>query len=169
MAKSVKEDAIIMVSLDTSTTRTGWAVFVNGCFSESGVINHEKEKNPLIRQENMIIDIKRGVLDKYYPEIVVIERPPFINSPKILIDLTEIVGTVRGWAIDKAEYVEYGVTEWRKLVADDGEKIPTKRGLAKDWDMMKFKKYTGKNAIDDNEADAVLIGLARLNETENVI
>lgn len=154
-----------MVSLDTSSTISGYAYFENGILKEHGIIDKNKEKNSLIRVEDMTIALIEK-LKKYKPDIVICETPPFMNSPKTLIMLAEIVGVVKGWAISGgfAEFVEIGPTEWRRLVADPDEKIPTKRDPAKIWDIAKVKKIFNIEAIDDNEADAILIGQARINE-----
>jgi len=158
---------IRLVSLDTSTTRTGWAYFENAELVDSGVIICEKEKDTVIRQENMIIAILHDILDKFKPDIVVIERPPFINSPKTLVDLAEIVGAVRGRVMDRAEYVEYWPNEWRKLVAAPDEAIPRKRMLCKEWDIQKVRElFRNVSIVDDNHADAILIGKARCNEID---
>ncbi len=153
-----------MVSFDTSSTITGVAYFENGKLVRSFVIDKSKEKDTLIRVEDMCIALVE-TLKAYKPDIVAIERPPFCNSPDTLIMLSEIVGCAKGWAINNcADYVEYAVNSWRKLVAKEGETIPRKRNEAKVWDVARCKELYGFIPQDDNEADAILIGHARINE-----
>ena len=151
-----------MISLDTSSTISGYAYWENGHMVKSGVLDHSKQKDAVTRVENMSIDLI-SQLKTLNPDIVVVERPPYCNSPDTLIMLSEIVGCVKGWAISNdADYVEYAVSKWRKLVAGPNETIPTKRKEAKPWDIQKVKDIFNITAIDDNEADAILIGLARI-------
>ncbi len=152
------------LAFDTSSTISGYAYFENGILTKSGIIDKSKEKDSVIRVEDMCIALIE-MLKEHKPDIVVIERPPYCNSPDTLIMLSEIVGCVKGYAIcNYADYVEYGVTAWRKLVADKGEMIPRKRPEAKIWDMDRCEKLFGFIPKDDNEADAILIGQARINE-----
>lgn len=111
----------------------------------------------------MCIGLKH-ILCAKKPDIVVIETPPYIRDPKTLIMLAEIVGVVKGWAIDKAEYIEYMPQQWRSFVKSSNEKIPTNRNDCKEWDLDKVKLLYGKTSISDDEADAILIGQARINQ-----
>lgn len=156
-----------MVSLDTSSTITGYAYWENGILTKSGILYHENEKNPIIRVEDMTMDII-NLLKSCKPDIVAIEQPPFCNSPKTCVMLAEIVGCAKGYAIAAgADFVEYTVNEWRKLVAG-AEKIPRNRNEAKKWDIDKvMNMYPSINLEDDNEADAILIGVARIRQFEN--
>ena len=155
-----------MLAFDSSSTITGVAYFENGKLVKSFVIDKSREKDTLIRVEGMCIALAQ-TLKKFTPDIVVIERPPYCNSPDTLIMLSEIVGCVKGWAIcNYADYVEYAVNSWRKLVAKEGETIPTKRNEAKAWDMARCKAIYNVVPADDNEADAILIGHARIKEFE---
>lgn len=155
-----------MLAFDTSSTVTGVAYFENGELIKSFVIDKSKEKDTLIRTEDMCIALIE-TLKEHKPDIVVIERPPYCNSPDTLIMLAEIVGCVKGWAISNyADYVEYAVNSWRKLVANEGETIPGKRNEAKAWDIARCKVIYNIIPADDNEADAILIGHARIKEFE---
>ncbi len=157
-----------MISLDTSSTITGCAFWENAVLTDSGILYHENEKNTIIRIEDMTIDIIRYLSD-HKPDIVVIEQPPFCNSPKTCVMLAEIVGCAKGYAISTgADFVEYSVSEWRKLVAGPDEKIPRNRNEAKEWDINKVESIFQKEVEDDNEADAILIGLARIRQFETI-
>lgn len=156
-----------MISLDTSSTDSGYAYWENGVLTEYGSINLKKEKDSLIRQEDMIIGLY-NLVEKYDPEICIIEAPPLINSPGTLIMLTEIVGTVRGMVVTRSEYVEYSPHVWRKLVAKEGEKIPIKRVDCKIWDIKKVAEMYGVQTDNDDIADAILIGGARIKEIQAI-
>lgn len=154
-----------MIALDTSTTKSGYAFYENGELIKKGTIDCSKEKDTTIRIENMCFGLIE-LLQKYKPDIVVVEKPPFINSPQTLIQLSEIVGVCKGWAITQGycEFVEYMPNEWRSLIKEKDEKIPRKREECKKWDMDKASLFFGSNFafVTDDEADAALIGLARI-------
>lgn len=153
-----------MVSFDTSSTISGYAYWENGALKQSGILYHKDEKDTVIRVEDMAIDII-NILKSCKPDIVVIEQPVLCNSAKTCIMLAEIVGCAKGYAITSgADYVEYSASEWRRLVADDDERIPKNRDIAKQWDIDKVREIFQKEVEDDNEADAILIGLARINQ-----
>lgn len=155
-----------MLSLDTSSTDSGYAYWENGQLIEYGSLNLSKEKDSLIRQEDMIIGLHK-LTKQYKPDICVVESPPLINSPATLIMLTEIVGAVRGMVIDSAEYVEYSPTKWRKLIPHEG-KIPIKRKDAKTWDIARVKELFQVETKNDNIADAILIGYARIMDIQEI-
>ena len=157
-----------LLALDTSTTKTGYAYFENGKIKESGVIDLSKGKDSALRYENMFTLILER-FNQYNPDIVVIELPPLVKDPWTLIKLSKIVGAVKGWAHQKCEYIEYLATEWRAIVKEGNETLPKGRDLIKKWDIDKFIKCFNYSPKDDNEADAGLIGLARIKEVENII
>lgn len=154
-----------MMAFDTSTTSSGWALYTNAKLTDYSTIVH-KEKNTSIeeRMNMMIVDIL-SLLDNVKPLIVVIERPPFKADPKTLTFLSEIVGAVRAWAIlNSADYVEYTPSQWRSLVKEKGESLPVGRENLKKWDIEKAHELFHLVDIADDPADAVLLGLARINE-----
>lgn len=148
-----------LLSLDTSSTDSGWAYFENGILEDYGHIEMNKKDDSIIKQEKMIIALKE-LVDRIDPDICVIETPPYMNSPKTLILLAEIVGSVRGMVIDRCQYEEMEPKRWRRLVAMDGEKIPNKSKESKAWDIAKVKEYYDIDTTNDNVADGILIGLA---------
>ncbi len=157
-----------MLSFDTSSTITGYAYWENGALIVSGVLSHVKEKNTTSRIENMTVDII-NLLKKHKPDIVVVEQPPLCNSPKTCVMLAELVGCVKGYALfNNADYVEFKVNEWRKLIAGKDEKVPYRRNEAKEWAIQKVLKIHNQDVADDNEADAILIGQARINQFINI-
>lgn len=156
-----------LAAFDTSTTASGYAVFNQSKNNEmyslrtSGVINL-KQKDVDERTSIMIAGILYR-LNESFPEHVVIERPPYVQDPHALIYLSEIVGAVRGWALDNGvDYKEYTPSQWRRLVKEEDEKTPSGRKACKAWDMEKAFLLFGFQPKDDNEADAVLIGAARI-------
>ncbi len=161
----MKRKCTKMVTFDTSSTVTGWAYFENGKLIESGVIDKHKEKDAQIRIEDMSIAIIE-LLNKYKPLIVAVEEQAFAKSVAAAVMNAKILGVIQGWCltIGYCEFVALRPSYWRKLVADEGESVPKNRSDAKPWDVVKATKYLGRAPIDDNEADAVLVGFARIKE-----
>lgn len=159
-----------MISLDTSSSATGYAIWINGILKDSGVINCEKEKN-----ENNEEHIKRmfltlyNFLKKEKPKTVVIERTNVPRNAYIQRLLSKILGIVELYCYQtNGEYVEYSPRSWRKWAKDKDENLPKGRNNLKKWSMKKvLNKYQIK--CDDNESDAILIGLARINEMNSYI
>ena len=151
-----------LVSLDTSSTKTGWALYENGILKESGLIDLTKSKDTELRLLNMCIEIK-NLLALTLPQIVVCEMVVISNNTSTQRMLSEIVGAVRGYSLFLgAEFYEYRPTIWRKLIADKNEKIPIKRADCKTWAVNKVEKIYNKKCSDD-EAESILIGLAHIN------
>ncbi len=153
-----------MISFDTSSTITGWAFYENGILKEHGIIDKSKEKDTDIRIEDMCIAIVE-ILNKYKPIIVATEEQAFARSVSVAVMNAKILGVIHGWCLTTGycEFVALRPSHWRKLVADN-EQVPTNRKEAKPWDIKRVEEIYGYTPKDDNEADAILVGLARINE-----
>jgi len=149
-----------LCALDIGSNFTGFSYYENARLKESKVIDESREKDSVIRCENMSFSIIKE-LNKYKPDIVVIEECSTMRNAKTLRMLVSFAGVVFGWALcNYAEFVTYKPTEWRKLVANANEIIPRKRDDAKEWAKEKVKQTYGLS-LTDNEAEAILIGAAR--------
>lgn len=157
---------IVMISLDISTTSTGYAVYGNALLIRSGVII-ANNKSMTDRQMVMIEHIHK-LFDEYAPVIVVAEEATPTRNAKVMRSLAMISGAAMGWcACHDAEFVLYKPSEWRKLVCNQGESVPFRRDEAKLWAVQKVHDMHGMN-VNDDEAEAILIGQARINEFELV-
>ncbi len=156
-----------MISFDTSSTATGWAYWENGMLIDSGVLDHKKEKNTDIRIEDMCIDIIK-TLNSFKPSIVVVEEQAFARSVAVAVMNAKIIGVILGWCltIGYGEFVTLRPSKWRKLVAGK-DTVPTDRKAAKKWDIQKAEEFAHYKVADDNEADSILVGLARIKEFED--
>ena len=157
---------IKMVSLDTSSKDSGWAYWENGILKEHGVI-HVSHKDANLKLDHMCRELA-GLLNKKKPDIVVIEMTVVPNNAATQRLLSEIVGVVRGWCLSQKkdiEFIRLRPTEWRKLVKNSGEKVPkSKKDGLKQWDIDKARELFHFEPIDDNEADGVLLGYARIKQ-----
>lgn len=151
-----------ILSLDTSTSSTGWAYFENGKYVKSGIIDLKKNKNTNVRLKQMIAEIY-GCIDYYSPTAIVIETPVVVRNPQVQRILTMIFGAVYGkCVVDNIEWQELRPTQWRKYVKSENEKLPRKREELKVWSVDKVKDVFGVDVSDD-ESDAILIGQAYYN------
>lgn len=154
-----------MIALDTSSTISGYAYFEDGKLKKADAIDCSKEKDAVIRQENMGIALIE-LLNQYTPDTVVIEMtvvPRNVNSQRLL---SEIVGICWGWALEhSAEFVKYRPSEWRKLAKGDTN-VPKTREDLKDWSVERVHAALGVDTFDDNISDACLIGYARIKQMQ---
>ena len=168
---------VTLLSLDTSSTKTGWAVFKNGIYKESGVLDwsHIKD-NTEDRLQIMYIDIIQHI-QKYEPDILVIEKD-IVGSGKrqnmsTINTLVKLIGGIWAYCVQLnmdtpmnlptgefvVFYVEYTPSEWRSLVGINARK----RDDCKTASIKLIKDMYSKD-VDDNEADAINIGQAYINE-----
>ena len=172
-----KNKEVTLLSLDTSSTKTGWAVFKNGIYKESGVLDWSRIKdNTEDRLQIMYIDIIQHI-QKYEPDILVIEKD-IVGSGKrqnmsTINTLVKLIGGVWAYCIQlnmdtpmnfpagefNIFYVEYTPSEWRSLVGITARK----REDCKAASIKRIKDIYNIN-VDDNEADAINIGEAYINE-----
>ena len=155
----------ILLSLDTSTTSTGWSLFINGKYQKSGLIDLNEFKNTSERLKCMVIELK-NLINHYSPIIVVIETPVVVRNPQVQRLLMTIYGAIYAKCIwDNILFVDLRPTEWRKLI-DSGKK-PRKRNELKDWSKRKVKTMFGIDITNDDVSDAILIGQAYINRICN--
>lgn len=165
-----------LLSLDTSSTKTGWAIFKNGIYKESGVLDWSHVKETEDRLLLMYIDIIQHI-DKYEPDILVIEKD-IVGSGKrqnmsTINTLVKLIGGVWAYCIQlnidtpmnfqtgefNIFYIEYTPSEWRKLVGITAHKRDECKAAS-----IKIIKDTYNIDVDDNEADAINIGQAYIND-----
>ena len=151
---------VTMVTLDTSTTNTGYAVWKNGLLQEDFGVLKPDTKQLGDNTSRMIRQIHK-LLDRVKPDILVVEGLNVYNNPKTQEGQTDIIGACYGYAIEHEIWFDrLAPNDWRKLVADDGEKIPRNRNDCKPWDINKLNKLVAIKTDDDDVADAILIGEA---------
>lgn len=148
----VRKNKTKVLALDTSSNKTGWALFINGKYSESGVIDLSKNKNAEDRIKKMCLSITTLIFDKA-PNVVVIEQLPSTRNADTTRKLSRIIGAVYYYCIsNNIEYSEMPCSTWRKLVGIEN----SKRSKAK-ADSMNHVLQKYKLDINDDEADAINI------------
>lgn len=147
-----------LLSLDTSTTSTGWAIFKDGEYQESGVIDDfKKVKNGYERLKLMTKELLDSI-GQLKPDIIVIEKDVVFGNMKVIDMLMKIIGAVYGFCLfNGITYYEFAPSEWRKYVKLQA--FGRKRDEFKKASIKYIKDNLNMN-VNDDEADAICIGLA---------
>ena len=154
----IKNQMVTLLSLDTSTTSTGWAVFQNGIYQDSGVIDEfKKEKNGYKRLGLMVKKLLMYI-EQLNPDIIVIEKDVVFGNMKVIDMLMKIIGAVYGFCLkNEITYYEFAPSEWRKYVKL--EAFGRKRTEFKQASI-KYIKDNFNKEVNDDEADAICVGIA---------
>lgn len=147
-----------MISIDSSTKKSAYAVFDNGEYCTSHLIECEEE-NMDQRFKTMSLNLIH-ILEANKPDIIYIEDTVVPRNVQTQRFLTRLQGVVYGYcAINNCEFNAIRPTEWRKLVGiDQGKK---KREELKQEAIGLVKKLF-KIDVNDDEAEAILIGWAAI-------
>lgn len=148
-----------LLSLDTSTTTTGYSVFVNAEYDESGILSTAKANDKFNVMAIGIIDLMNNIR----PDIIVIEQVNVSRNMVATRKLCALVGVVHGWAIEHGvDCYEIGPTEWRGQIGiqSKGRTRNEFKALSKAY----AEEKIGIKDITDDESDAVCIGLAYIKK-----
>ena len=150
-----------LLSFDSSTKSTGYAVFSNGLLLEYNLINLKDVINTVKRICLMITKIFE-TCEKYKPKTIVTEMTVVTRNAQVQRELTMILGAIYGYCIkNQINYKSLRPTEWRKLIST--EKKPRKRDELKLWSKKKVKELFNIEKVNDDISDAILIGQAYIN------
>ena len=149
----------LTLSLDISTTGTGWAVFDSSTLVQSGVIK-PKPKSFYERAKIMASELKMVQLralqkyDKPFDDIVVEKNSVMGPNQQSMIKIGIVTGMILGRLVaDEIYFVN--VSTWRKYwkfsYKDRSKKSMNQQAIA--TVLNEFKKQ-----VKDDEADAILIG-----------
>lgn len=151
-----------LVSLDCSTKCSGLAVWDNGEYTESHIIDMSKIKEVDVRQVEMGLKLWKG-LDYYSPSIVFIEDTYSHGNPEMQKKLNRIQGVIFAWCITHgAEFNCVMPSSWRKYIPDFPNGKGVKRQEQKEFSVAYVADKYGFNPKTDDEADAILIGEAAI-------
>ena len=152
-----------LISLDTSTSSTGYAVYISGKLHRYDLIDFKRIKNTDERIKEMILKIYE-IIETEKPQIIVAEMTVVTRNAQAQRNLTMILGAIQGKCLENNIFFSLlRPTEWRKLVNNEKEKLPRKREELKQWSKQKVSDILGINDINDDISDAILIGQAYVN------
>lgn len=161
MQEKNKKD-VILLSLDTSSTKTGYAIFINGIFQKSGELVSKGVKEA--RRNDMILRLEK-LIKSVHPDIIVIETPSKPQNASTQRILTIIYGACLVFSLqNEIEFVERRPTSSRKnaVLYEENETVPQHRKEIKSW-VIDFAKRKTEKDMTDNEADAYVQGLGYVN------
>ena len=156
-----------MLSLDTSSSKTGWAYFENARYKKSGVIDldtKECKKKYKNKSDERIRDMCLAVWDllqKYKPDIIVIEKLNVSRNMVSVRQLSKVIGAVYCYSIlNDCYYHEIQASQWRSQIGIQGN------GRKRE----EYKQFSGeyvKNAlgidVTDDESDSICAGVGYIN------
>ena len=152
-----------LISFDTSTSSTGYAVYISGKLHRYDLIDFKRIKNTDERIKEMILKIYE-IIETEKPHIIVAEMTVVTRNAQTQRNLTMILGAIQGKCLENNIFFSLlRPTEWRKLVNNEKEKLPRKREELKQWSKQKVSDILGINDINDDISDAILIGQAYIN------
>ena len=148
-----------MISIDSSTTKTAFAIFDNGDYIESDLISYSDNMDE--RFHKMVKKIWE-LLNEYKPDVLYIEDTVVTRNAQTQRFLTRLQGVVYVYCVlNDCEFNTIRPTEWRKLVCIDQSK--KKRQQLKQEAIDKVKELLNID-VNDDEAESILIGYAAIKK-----
>lgn len=149
-----------VISMDQSTRCSGYAVFEDGKYITSGVIDMNKSKLDTDKRSFEMAKELWKVIKKHKPEHLILEDTQQQNgNVKTVIILARLAGMVVGYA--EAHNVKTHIllpSQWRKALSySQGPKV--KRRELKQQSINYVKEHFGLELVED-EAEAVALGSA---------
>lgn len=152
-----------LLSLDTSSSKTGWAYFENSIYKKSGVINFDtnesKKKyqgNSDQRLEDMCLAIIK-LLKEHSPDIIVVEKLNVGRNMVAVRHLAKVIGVVYCHSIlNECFYYEIQPSQWRSQIGIQAKN--RKRDEYKQLAIEYVKNTLGIDVTDD-EADSICAGV----------
>lgn len=149
-----------MISLDSSTSCTGFAVWSNGEYLISGTLSTDKKIKGEEKLDQMI-KLVINYIKQESPTIVVTEKLAVTRNAQTVGMLTELLGAIRGYCVtNDICYYSLRPSEWRKEVAKVFEQKPNgrKREDQKAWALDIVSNKLNLDIESDDRAEAILLG-----------
>lgn len=148
-----------VLSLDQSTRCSGYSLFENGQYVESGVINMSKSKLETDKRSFEMAKEIWKIIKKYKPDELVLENVQQQSNPATMIILARLAGMIIGYA--EAHNVNVHIllpSQWRKALGySQGAKV--KRKELKQQSIDYVKNNFGLELSED-ECEAICINEA---------
>lgn len=147
-----------LMSFDQASVITGYALFEDGQYVESGVIKKRKDIPIAERVPSMALAICKKIKE-VQPDVVIIEDIQNQNSVKTVVDLARLQGGIIMYCVSKGIPIKiYHPSEWRKILQfTQGNK--TKRDALKEQ-ATEYVKSLGFKIESEDESEAVCINIA---------
>lgn len=150
---------VITVALDASTTCTGWSVFSDGVYVDSGSIDLKKDRDIEHRTTIMTKKICQ-VIKLYEPDKVFLEDTAKMTNVSTLKSLCWLAGGIKFWCHIQEYPIELVMpSAWRTHVGI--QEYGAKRAALKKKAISLCKELLAINA-DEDRAEAILINVSML-------
>lgn len=155
-----------ILAFDQSTNLTGVALFDNGEYVDSGVIDKHKTRDADTRIAEMGLAMCRKIKE-YAPDCVVIEDIQKQSNTKTVIHLARLQGCVILYCASKGiDLKVLHPSEWRKeLSYKQGPKVT--RSELKEQSINYVKEHLGFDTFTEDQCEACCIGMAA-NQLYNI-
>ena len=152
-----------VLSMDQSTRVSGYCLFQNGKYVESGVVDMSKSKLDTPERSFEMAKALWEVIDKYKPDHLVIEDTQQQNNVKTVIILSRLQGMIIGYAEAHNTKVHILLpSAWRKaLNYVQGPKVKRAELKQQSADYVE-KQYGFIKSEDENEAIAECIAAHKI-------
>ena len=148
-----------VLSMDQSTRVSGYCLFKDGKYIESGVVDMSKSELDTPERSFEMAKALWSIIEKYKPDILVIEDTQQQNNVKTVITLARLQGMIIGYA--EAHGIKVHIllpSAWRKaLNYTQGPKV--KRQELKQQSIDYVKNNFGLDLSED-ECEAIAEGIA---------
>ncbi len=157
--------SIKLLSMDTSSTSTGIAVFINSKYQKWSLLETDKKLKGDDKLNQMISLIYKYINEER-PGIICLELTAVTRNPRVQRMLTELIGAIRGKCIDSSIfYYDFRPSEWRKTIMENTGIKPKsrKRDDLKQWSLDVVNNIFNIKTDSDDVSDAILIGEHYIN------
>lgn len=148
-----------ILSFDQSTNLTGFSLFNDNEYVNSGVIDKHTMKDADKRIAEMGLAICRKIKE-YHPDLVVMEGIQNQSNTKTVVYLARLQGCIILYCASKGiELKILSPTEWRRVLEyTQGPKV--KREQLKQQSRDYVKKHLGLSVESEDENESICIGVA---------
>lgn len=154
-----------LLSLDQSTRCSGYAVFKDGEYINSGVIDMTKSKLETDERSFEMAKQIWDVMKQCKPDVLVLENVQQQSNPKSMIVLARLAGMIVGYAAAHNVQIKFMLpSQWRKIL-NYSQGAGIKRQELKQQSINYIKENLGKELPED-ECEAICIGIAAFKSFE---
>lgn len=148
-----------VVSFDQSTRCSGYAVFEDGEYIESGIVDMSKSKLETDKRSFEMAKELWKIIKKYKPDEIVLENVQQQSNPATMIVLARLAGMIIGYAEAHNVHVHILLpSQWRKALGySQGAKV--KRQELKQQSIDYVKENFGLDLPED-QCEAIAEGVA---------
>ena len=148
-----------VLSFDQATRVSGFSVFDDGEYVESGIVDLSKSKLETPERSFEMAKELWKVIKKYKPDYLIIEETQNQSNIKTVQILSRLQGMIIGYAeAHKVKTYILQPSKWRKMLSySQGPKV--KRDALKQQSIEYVKNNLGF-ALQEDEAEAACLGIA---------